>query len=414
MPRRPAAEGVRAGYEHCPYPAVTRETVRCSPWLLPSVEWIQSVAPTAPGWPGRILVAGCGTGAEAFAMRRRFPEAEVVGIDFSAASIRIARRLQQRGKDTRSIRFLRGDLRERGLAQATGGDFDFVSCHGVLSYVAPPGRVLRNLAACLAPTGLLYLGVNGAAHFSERWRKFLPGFGHEMDAWRGGKPLWRDLELTACLEEATKVKVLEHGVAYLASDLFGPVFQNFSLGEWVRLARQAGLHLCGREGMQRRLWPAINADKLDLFLPRPRGAVAELLDRLQPGAFHALIFSRRAELSPPWFEHRALLRWRPSRTSHLAQFRWPVRVRFGVVALRNRRANIEIELRGAGWEIDVLRAGRGELSLREILAQTKHRVTPSALRSQLYLFYLLELLNLLPPAKQKNARKLRRTRQRPA
>ncbi len=347
--------------------------------------------------PQRILIAGCGTGVEAFAFRRRFPKAEIVGVDFAASSIRVAKRLLQRAADTRSIHFIHADLTNEKLVRITGGDFDFISCHGVMSYLPRPERALRNLTRCLSPHGILYLGVNGRTHFSQSWRKFLSAFGFEMARWPGGERLWRHLRFTAALAGDESHQTLSHGAGYLASDLFGSLIRNASLADWVRICNRVGLHFRGSAGIQRLLWPAINDGLGELFLPRSRAEVALLLDGLHPGAFHRLIFTRQPEVAPPWQKSNELINWRPLRTNHFRHFKWPRRRGARVFKLENKRANIAIELRGAGWEIDLLRQSNGECSLREILAPLTSAPSPVALRSQLYLFYLLDLLNLLPP-----------------
>ena len=90
------------------------------------------------------------------------------------------------------------------------------------------------------------------------------------------------------------------------------------------------------------------------------------------------------------------MRWRPVRTDEFRKFKWPARAGARLLRLENKSANTALELRGAGWEIDLFRGSDGERSLRDILSPLR-RVTPAALRSQLYLFYLLDLLNFLPP-----------------
>ncbi|MEP6810315.1 MAG: class I SAM-dependent methyltransferase [Chthoniobacterales bacterium] len=389
------AQKVRAAYELRPYPAISRATLRRPPWRLPPWEWIQSVAP-GPQPPRRILVAGCGTGLEAFALRRAFPEAEIIAVDFAAHSIRIAHRLQRRLPRLRKIRFLRADLTSDQLQRRIGGEFDFISCHGVMSYLPAPIRALRNLARALTPTGRLYLGVNGQGHFSENWRQFLPAFDFAMARWPGGARLWRHLDFTAALLGEDFVRILQHGPSYLASDLFGPLIHNFALREWIEICRQAGLHLRGCDGAQRRLWPAINDGSYELLLPRRRGEIAELLDTLSPAGFHALIFSRQPEAVPPWKNAAALLRWRPLRTERFRRFKWPAAGSRRLFRFENKAANISLELRGAGWEVALLRGSDGEHSVSQILASLP-RVSGAALRSQLYLFYLLDLLNFLPP-----------------
>ena len=63
------------------------------------------------------------------------------------------------------------------LVDLTGGDLDFITCHGVLSYVARPDRILEQFARCLSEDGAPYLGVNSETHHSRRWRDVLPSFG---------------------------------------------------------------------------------------------------------------------------------------------------------------------------------------------------------------------------------------------
>jgi SAM-dependent methyltransferase len=391
-------EEVRAAYELRPYPSVTREAMRHPAWRLPPWEWITSLVPVSV--PRRILVAGCGTGLEAFALRRRFPKAEIVGIDFAPHSIAIARRLQKRSVRWRSLRFACADLTNARLAKEIGDGFDFISCHGVLSYLPAPERALRNLTRCLAPEGLFYLGVNGAAHFSRAWRKFLPAFGFAMERWLGGARLWRHLELSAAIADGGHGELLRHGAGYFASDLFAPLIHNLPLAEWAGRCRRAGLHLRGSCGTQRLLWPTINDESYELFMPRSRGEIAALVDRLRPNSFHRLIFTRRAEPAPPWLQPNELMKWRPRAAVHARRRKWPKTRRPRLFKIQSRADNRSIELRGAQWEIDLLRGSDGAHSIREILKASARAVAPAAVRSQLYRFYLLEFLNLLPPAKE--------------
>src|SRR3954470_10411417 len=138
---------VRRIYEGRPYPAADDRVVKDRPWALSPMPWMMALAQQGTRRPvmERILIAGCGTGHEAFAVKRKLPAAEIVAVDFSPRSIAIARKLQWRNPQFRDIRFRVADLASRGLGGITGRDFDFISCHGVLSYIPNPGRVLRNL-----------------------------------------------------------------------------------------------------------------------------------------------------------------------------------------------------------------------------------------------------------------------------
>src|SRR5436189_6120932 len=95
-----------AHYEAHPYPAADARALSAARWLLPRPEWLWSLwRPEAPPpfAPGRILVAGCGAGSEAFAIQRRVPGAEVVAVDRSARSIDLARGRQARDRTMRGV-----------------------------------------------------------------------------------------------------------------------------------------------------------------------------------------------------------------------------------------------------------------------------------------------------------------------
>ena len=53
--------------------------------------WRRLAAAGVKGTPTRILDLACGTGDFAFALARRFPAAEIVGVDLTPAMLEIAR-----------------------------------------------------------------------------------------------------------------------------------------------------------------------------------------------------------------------------------------------------------------------------------------------------------------------------------
>lgn len=253
---------VRRAYDAVPYPGTAlKPRLR---WQLAPMEWIDTLwkPGRAASDPGRILIAGCGTGAEAFAVRQRFPDAEIVAIDFSPRSIGIARELQQRRRPRHPVRFLVSDLAARGLDRATGGHFDFISCHGVLTYVPNPARALQVLARCLAPDGALYLGVNGSTHQSHALRGALPTFGFDLARYVDGPHVRQVLALCDAIL-GTSDRVARESVPYLASDVFGPYLPESAAPglDWPRApsraahVRQPGFALrrpCGGDTRPRR------------------------------------------------------------------------------------------------------------------------------------------------------------------
>jgi SAM-dependent methyltransferase len=99
-----------------------------------------------------ILVAGCGT-SQAAKYAVRYPQAQVVGIDVSGASIRATLDLVSRHELT--------NLEVHQLAiedvRSLGQSFDHVVCTGVLHHLDDPAVGLAALRAVLAPSGVLDL-----------------------------------------------------------------------------------------------------------------------------------------------------------------------------------------------------------------------------------------------------------------
>ena len=84
------ARAIRQIYEKRPYPAVRTSAAARGRWLLPPLPWMKAI------WQRqhplrRILIAGCGTGSEAFTLCRQFSDAEIVGeiVDMVAEEILI-------------------------------------------------------------------------------------------------------------------------------------------------------------------------------------------------------------------------------------------------------------------------------------------------------------------------------------
>lgn len=112
-------------------------------------------------WPGdplsrhplagkRALDVGCGAGLLAEPLARM--GADVTGVDAAAESIAIAR-------EHAAAMGLSIDYRSGELAELKLGTFDFVTCMEVLEHVADKPAFMAQLAAHLAPGGLLILST---------------------------------------------------------------------------------------------------------------------------------------------------------------------------------------------------------------------------------------------------------------
>jgi SAM-dependent methyltransferase len=108
----------------------------------------------------RVLVAGGGTGNSAIflAEQLRGLNAEVVYLDFSAASMGVAHE-RARIRGLTNIAFHRASLLD--LPTLGLGAFDFINCTGVLHHLPDPDAGLRALLAALKPDGAMYLMVYG-------------------------------------------------------------------------------------------------------------------------------------------------------------------------------------------------------------------------------------------------------------
>jgi SAM-dependent methyltransferase len=97
--------------------------------------------------PRRVLDLGTGTGAAALAVARRFPEAEVVGVDLAESMIAEARRKTDR------VRFEVGDA---AALRFEDGAFDLVTHANMIPF-------FDELARVVAPGGYVVFGFSGGS-----------------------------------------------------------------------------------------------------------------------------------------------------------------------------------------------------------------------------------------------------------
>lgn len=122
-------------------------------------------AAAAPRFAGPldVMIAGCGTGKQAIAAAFGYrPDARVLAIDLSAASLAYAERQAAR-IGCRGIEFLQADILD---LDRLARDFDVIESSGVLHHLADPLLGWRRLAARLKPGGLMQVAL-----YSERARQ---------------------------------------------------------------------------------------------------------------------------------------------------------------------------------------------------------------------------------------------------
>ena len=126
---------------------------------LPRIEAaVETIAVWAPARPRRVLEVGCGVGATTWRMARAWPEAEVVGIDLSPASIKVAGACFRRP----NLDYRAGQPAECGLT----GEFDLILMMDVYEHIALAERPILHatLKRLLSPESRLLLMIPTPAH----------------------------------------------------------------------------------------------------------------------------------------------------------------------------------------------------------------------------------------------------------
>jgi SAM-dependent methyltransferase len=99
----------------------------------------------------RVLDAGCGSGHRLVGVAQLFPDTKFVGMDFSQASVAVAKQLAA----TEGVPNV--EIRHAAIgAELTPERFDVAVCAGVLHHLPDPCAGLQWIRDCLAPDGVLY------------------------------------------------------------------------------------------------------------------------------------------------------------------------------------------------------------------------------------------------------------------
>lgn len=152
-------ELVRYQYEQYPYPDIDPQIekpnmlVPCHLSLMCDLVWAGEKSPQGL----RVLDAGCGTGSPLVAMAMAYKDAEIVGIDFSEASLKKARQLAAR-YDLKNVRFYNLPVEH---VNELDQQFDFIISSGVLHHLSNPAKGLKALADALKPQGAISIMLYG-------------------------------------------------------------------------------------------------------------------------------------------------------------------------------------------------------------------------------------------------------------
>jgi S-adenosylmethionine-diacylgycerolhomoserine-N-methlytransferase len=133
----------------------------------------------APGPGARICEVGCGTGRNLVALARRYPDAEVFGIDASDQMLKTARAAVARVGLAGRIRMARclADELDPAATFGLGAPFDAIVFSYTLSMIPDWGRALERAVEVLKPAGVLaVVDFSEQRGFPEWFRTLLRGW----------------------------------------------------------------------------------------------------------------------------------------------------------------------------------------------------------------------------------------------
>lgn len=144
---------VRAMYEEHPYPrwsslAVSRRTTVRS--LIRELAGREGPDPSQ-----RILIAGCGTGRQAAHTARSFPDARILALDLSRASLGYAVRMTH-ALGIANVDYMQGDLLDLGRLSE---QFSLIFCSGVLHHMHDPRAGWATLVERLHQRGIMKIAL---------------------------------------------------------------------------------------------------------------------------------------------------------------------------------------------------------------------------------------------------------------
>jgi len=209
---------------------------------------------SAPIETCRVLEIGCAAGGNLLSIASSLPRSTCVGVDLSGVQIAKARE-HAAGAGLSNVTLVHGDFRELDPAL---GEFDFVICHGVYSWVdeATGQALLEAIRARLAPMGVAYISYNTYPgwHMVDMVRRLMTL--HTADAPDEDSRLDQSAQITRWLLRRSRVNsndwrgpALEHelqnlkeaGRSLILHDYLAPFNRPLYLVDFLERAGRAGL-----------------------------------------------------------------------------------------------------------------------------------------------------------------------------
>jgi len=145
----------QSSYEDMPY--ATFALRAADPNRLAAIARLHGVSVTSPT-EASVLEIGCGTGTNLIHLAELYPKSRCVGIDISERHISEGHKIAA-GSGCANVELRCGDIRNAALGH---GEFDYIICHGVFSWVAPSVRheLLSAISSSLSDNGVAFLSYN--------------------------------------------------------------------------------------------------------------------------------------------------------------------------------------------------------------------------------------------------------------
>ncbi len=358
------SEKIQALYDKAPYPESLEGQMSQSTPLL--THWINAASAQALSDHARMLVAGCGSGAEVMMLAQLYPNAELLGIDFSARSIERAKaRAQQYSLG--NVAFVVADLMSEEELQALGR-FDFILCHGVADYVADPALLMSHFAALLSEQGVLCMTVNSPYHPAAAIRKAFAQLGQEVEDFEDTSEQRMYLQIMDHLMgEVAKVQGIGRApTAYLEVDIFPPIAHHDAIETWAARAQKAKLSLLGSMDAPLGLLKIPDTHLSLLYKMTKAQLSIWMAELLQPAGIQ-MIFGKTLVEAPDFTSFAKLLNWTPKLASCVGQLPALEGDPLAPKTLTLRFNGLpDFVINSNAYDLEVLRLCNGERSLAEI------------------------------------------------
>ncbi len=389
----PTESSVKDIYDSAPFPhSLRKEPSVINPILIPWINAANSRGSNALGPFSRILIAGCGSGEEAFTFSDLYPSASILAIDFSEKSIAFAKK-QQDLRRNEKIQFKVADLLDTSWLHDEG-EFDFILCQHVADYVQDIDQLLKTMSYCLGSNGVLCMMVNTPFHPAKIIREHFQSIGIPISDFSDS------LEHRAILEEIvlandlqTRIPLLwERSYAYLRADIFSPIAHHLSLEEWYARAEQGGLKLIETLDLPMGI-ASLGDEKLASYYSFNRIELSRIMAEKHKKIATQMLFTKKRSTEPDFADLKELLHKTFVLDESFVGLPEMKESPFELRALSLRFPGIpDLKINSTAFDLEVLRRLNGKKTIYQILKDFESLGDLESLRRTLFRSFHFGLL----------------------